>query len=160
MKQPIYKAAIVLMIILWAITNSYYGFITTTELSFWKLKDPAAAKVNAIYHLNQEPSILYLDAGDSPYFFHANSSCRYSTPLPYQRDDPVNWSLEWMPQFQEEYACIKNYQGNYIIMDANSNFEFNWIGLHKSNRQDLKNLLERNYTLVWWDCWEIYKKKV
>jgi len=160
MKQPIFKIAIISMFLFWVFCNSYVGFITDMELSFWKSKDPVSTEVNSIYHLDQEPTILYLDAGDSPYFFRANSSCRYSTPLPFQRDDPGNWSLSWMPEFQEEYSCINNYQGKYIIMDVNSNFEFDWIGMHKPNRQDLKNLLESNYTPVWEKCWLIYQKKV
>jgi hypothetical protein len=160
MKQPIFKIAIIIALILWVWCNSYVGFITDMELTFWKSKDPVSIEVNSIYHLDKEPSILYLDAGDAPYFFRANSSCRYSTPLPFQRDNPVNWSLSWMPEFQEEYSCINNYQGKYIIMDTNSNFEFNWIGMDKSNRKDLKNLLENNYTIVWEKCWLIYQKKV
>ena len=148
------------MILIWIYAHcAFTGFITMTEIEFWGGKEPWSDVVNDKYHLDDEKEILYLDAGDAPFFFRANSSCRYSTPLPFQRDDPVNWSLSWMTEFQDEYACIKNYQGNYIIMDANGNFEFNWIGLDKPNRKDLINLLENNYTQIWDKCWYIYQKK-
>jgi hypothetical protein len=157
-KQPVFKSAIVFMIIIWIWAHCVFtGFITMQEITFWNGKEPQSDIVNAKYHLDKENEILYLDAGDAPYFFRANSSCRYSTPLPYQRDDPTNWSLEWMPQFQDESGCISNYQGKYIIMDANGNFEFNWIGLDKTNRAGLRKLLT-NYTRIWDRCWFIYQK--
>lgn len=155
----IFKATIVGMILVWLWAHcTYTGFLTQAEITFWGGKEPVSDEVNNQYHLDMQDTILYLDAGDAPFFFRANSSCRYSTPLPFQRDTPENWSLEWMPQFQEEAACIRDYQGRFIVMDASALYD--WIGQEKSNRKDLNALLERNYTLVWQRCWRIYEKRM
>jgi len=64
------------------VINSAVGSYTIYEYTFWHQKELDADSINAAYNLSNQSSILYLDPGDSSYYFHANSSCRYITPMP------------------------------------------------------------------------------
>jgi len=101
--------------------------------------------------------LLYLDPGDAVYYFHSNSSCHYITPMPVERNKP-GWDLTYLPQYKETYSCIVEYQGKYIISDIKNKSQYFGAGI--LNNKTIMDMIERNYTKVESQSWDIYQKKI
>lgn len=159
MKSLIILLCIFSMIGAFAILHQPYGMVTDLEIKFWDNKEPHADKINAMFHLDKEPSLLYLDPGDAPYFFRANSSCRYICPLPVQRDAP-GWDLSGNADYQEEYTCILNYTGKYIVFDTGNHYDgtTDWFLESSEHRQPIMKKLRNEYELVYTGGWRIYQR--
>jgi hypothetical protein len=151
-------AAILFMLTSYIIVNSAFGTFSTYEYSFWHQKEQNADNVNAVYNLTNQTSILYLDPGDSPFYFHANSSCHYITPMPVERSTD-RWNMTYLPQFKETFDCIVNYQGEYIVADVRGGMVTGYYGEGILIRKEITDMIEKNYTKVDNHSWEIYKKK-
>jgi hypothetical protein len=138
--------------------NSAFGSFTLYEYTFWHQKETNADLINSKFDLINQSSILYLDPGDAVYYFHANSSCHYITPMPVERNDYAKWNISYLPQFKETKDCILRYQGEYIISDINNGDGKNYYGYGIINEPEIMNMLHRNYTMVESLSWEIYQK--
>jgi len=147
-------------LLIWGCLHQPYGAMTAYEITFWGEKEPQADAINALYHLDREPSLLYLDPGDAPYFFRANSSCRYICPLPVQRD-AVDWNVNWTAAYREEYDCIMAYDGRYIVFDAGNHYDgvTDWFSESYVDRVPLMEKIHSEYRLVWNGSWRIYQKR-
>ena len=136
------------------VMHSSVGVFTKIERDFWGNKEMLADKVDALTNIRSEQSILYLDAGEAPYLFEVNSSCRYLSPLPIQRDRP-DWNLSALAAYQEAYSCVMNYTGEYIVADGNGG----WFGYDNPRKKPILDKLNREYQIVWNKSWVVYKLK-
>jgi hypothetical protein len=157
-KKPwVIPSTITLMLISFITINSVFGSFTAYEYTFWHQKETNADAIMAnVTDLMQQPSLLYLDPGDAPYYFHANSSCHYITPMPVERNKP-GWDLTYLPQYKETYNCIVGYQGKYIISDLKDKSQYFGAGI--LNNKTIMDMIERNYTRVESQSWDVYKKR-
>ena len=160
MKNLITSLCILSMLVVFAIMHQPAGYLTSAEIKFWNGKEPHADAINAQYYLDKEPSLLYLDPGDAPYFFRSNSSCRYICPLPVQRDAP-EWNLTMNSDYQEEYNCIMAYTGKYIVYDISNHNDgtVDWFKANFSHRLPITAKIQNEYELVYSGGWEIYQRK-
>ena len=149
-----FAGVIISMLVIFFIFHSGTGLFTKVERDFWGDKEKLADEVIRKFSIDKEDSVLYLDAGEAPYLFMVNSSCRYPCALPVQRDRP-NWNLSGNPAYQEEYDCIMNYSGKYIIADGWDG----WFGEDTERRQPIMHKIDSEYELVWKDAWRIYRRK-
>jgi hypothetical protein len=143
--------------IVYLIFFSWYGSYTLYESTFYGTRMEDAQSINAQWHLDQQPAVLYLEPGDAPYFIHANSSCRYIAPLLISRYRD-NWNLTNLPQYWEEYNCIAGYQGKYIVMERGDP-GLDWFGENQTVRQPLLKIIRNNYTVIWDKSWRVLEKK-
>lgn len=159
MKNTVILLALFSMIAIWAVLHQPAGFMTDYEIKFWDNKEPQADLINEQFRLDREPVLLYLDPGDAPYFFRAKSACRYVAPLPVQRDAP-GWNLSGLEAYQEEYDCIMNYRGRYIVFDAGNHYDgvTDWFSETYSHRVPLMQKIHSEYRLVYNGSWRIYQR--
>jgi hypothetical protein len=151
--------------------SSYWSIGMNYERTFWGDNERyATAAFEKLPDLRNQHSILYLDPGSAPFYFFANSSCRYIAPLVVQRNI-VKWNVTNLPEYWEEYNCIMAYQGEYIITDnggwfgvPNQTTRFQ-IGTQEEitsvteDRVHIWDMIHRNYTKVYTMAWDIYKRK-
>lgn len=152
-------AAAVYVLVGYLIINSAFGSFTLYEYTFWHQKETNADIINSQFDLINQSSILYLDPGDAVYYFHANSSCHYITPMPVERNDYKRWDISHLPQFKETKNCIINYQGKYIIADISNGNKENYYGLGILQEPQIMDMIHSNYTLMESKSWEVYQKR-
>lgn len=159
MKSSAIFLCILTMVAIFAVLHAPWGMVTEYEIRFWDGKEPQADIINERFHLDQEPALLYLDPGDAPYFFRANSSCRYVCPLPVQRDAP-GWDLSGNRDYQEEYDCIMAYTGRYIVFDAGNRYDgtTDWFQENSTHRMPITRKIRDEYRLVYNGSWRIYER--
>ena len=150
------SATLLLMLLIGLPLHSALGLYTAYETSFYGTRMEDARAINGQYHLDRQPSVLYIDPGDAPYFIRANSSCRFISPLIVSRyrDD---WNLSAYPEYQEEYACIVSYTGKYIVLEKGTYID--WIGEDQQVRQPFLKQLWANYTVVYNKSWRVLERK-
>jgi hypothetical protein len=140
------------VLVLYLVINSMFGSFTVYEYSFWQSKEMDATTIN----LTNQSTLLFLDPGDAPYYFHANSSCHYITPMPVERNAP-DWDISYLPQYKETRDCIINYQGEYIISNLHNKKQF--FGTSILSDTDITVMMDRNYTkVISTMSWDIYHK--
>ena len=147
---------ILIIFAVYMIGFSWMGYNTNYETTFYGTRMEDAQEINSLYHLDKQPAVLYLEPGDAPYFIHANSSCRYISPLLIARYRD-NWNISYLKQYQEEYNCIEAYRGKYIVMEL-GNKDLDWFGEYQTVRQPLRNLIMTNYTEVYHKSWRVLEK--
>jgi hypothetical protein len=146
----------VMLAVFW-VFNSNVGMLTKIEDAFFVQQSGYVEEIQAQFHISDEPSVLYLDAGVAPYYLQANSSGRYICPLPLQRDSP-EWDLTDNYAFQQTYREALDYNGTYIIWDGSVGYN-DWIHSGYENRKPLLDKLDREYEIVWTKGWVIYKRE-
>ena len=158
-KKPwVIPVTISLLLISFITITSIFGSFSVYEYGFWHQKETNADAILAnVTDLTTQPSLLYLDPGDAVYYFHSNSSCHYITPMPVERNKP-GWDLTYLPQYKETYSCIVEYQGKYIISDIKNKSQYFGAGI--LNNKTIMDMIERNYTKVESQSWDIYQKKI
>lgn len=156
--KKLIPAIILAVFVLYLVEFSFFGNYTNYESTFYGTRYEDATAINAKYHLDQQPSVLYLEPGDAPYFIHANSSCRYIAALLISRYRD-NWNLSNLPQYWDSYNCAATYQGKYIVMELGNNDNLDWLGEHQQVRQPLMHIIWNNYTVVYAKSWRILEKK-
>lgn len=149
-------ASIGIMLIGFLLINSIFGSFTAYEYTFWHQKEQNADTLDSRFNLTNQSLLLYLDPGDAPYYFHANSSCHYITPMPVERNT-ANWDISYLPQYKETFNCIMSYQGEYILSDLKDKRQYFGEGILKN--QSIMSMIEQNYTEVGNASWTVYKKK-
>lgn len=152
-------AATVYVLVGYLVINSAFGTFTLYEYTFWHQKENNADFINSRFDLINQSTILYLDPGDAVYYFHANSSCHYITPMPVERNDYQKWNISGLSQFKEARDCIERYQGKYIIADISNGNRKNYYGFGILQEKGIMNMIHSNYTLVESKSWEVYQKK-
>jgi hypothetical protein len=150
--------AILLVFPSYVAINSVAGSFTTYEYTFWHQKEQNADLINAQYNLTNQSSILYLDPGDASYYFHANSSCHYITPMPVERSTD-EWNLTALWQYNDTHNCIMSYQGEYIVADINGGMVTGYYGKGILIRKEITDMIKANYTLEDSKSWDVYKRK-
>jgi len=150
--------AILLVFPSYVAINSVAGSFTTYEYTFWHQKEQNADLINAQYNLINQSSILYLDPGDASYYFHANSSCHYITPMPVERSTD-EWNLTALWQYNDTHNCIMSYQGEYIVADINGGMVTGYYGKGILIRKEITDMIKANYTLEDSKSWDVYKRK-
>lgn len=148
--------SILAMFVMFAFLNSDLGFMTKTERDFFGQQNNYADDIETLFHISAEESVLYLDAGVAPYYFHANSTSRYICPLPLQRSSQ-DWNIWDKPQVQQTYADALAYNGTYVIGDGAFGYH-DWLHLEYDDRKELREKLEREYRIEWTKGWTIYKR--
>jgi len=93
--------------------------------------------------------VLYLDAGDAPYYFGAPSACRYIFPVVIQRATNFNPGLAKTDAYRDEMSCINSYSGEFIIINSG------WFGTH----EPVNSKINDEYVLEYQGSqWELYKR--
>ena len=157
MKLSITLLAIIIMLAVAIPLHSFFGWYTNYETTFYGTRMQDADTINANWHLDQQPDVLYFEPGDAPYFLHANNSCRYIAPLPEERNRD-NWNITYLPQYQEDYICMWNYNGTFVVFELGGNEGLDWVGDHQQVQQTLLNHIYSRYHLVFNQSWRIYEK--
>ena len=151
------KLLIPIVIIIAAISYlplfSYWGVIAQTDNDFTANRISEAAYLNTNYHLDKEPSVVYLEWGDAPYYIRANSTCRYASSWILTMNT-AKWDITWLPEYHEEYRCLMSYQGKYIFADGN------WFNVPERSRDRITEMIRRNYTLIRDNVWWVWEKKL
>ena len=150
--------AVAFIFVGYILVNSVFGSFTVYEYSFWQQQEQHADNINAKFDLINQSSLLYIEPGVAPYYFHANSSCHYITPMPVERSTD-EWNISYLPQFKETYDCILGYQGDYIVTDFNGGMVTGFFGKGVLMRKPIMDMITRNYTVVDSESWIIYKKR-
>lgn len=120
---------------------SIWGMYYQQQTNYWANLQGTADKINAEFHVNDQPVVLYMDAGNAPYYYGVPSACRYIQPLPVWRN------VHDTNAYRETRDCILNYKGNYIISTPG------WVEHDETIRQPVM----KNYSVVfygWWDIWQ------
>ena len=151
MRYPIAAFCILSMVVISALLHVPSGEYTKIEIEFWGGKEQNAHDAETAFALSGQPELLYLDPGDAPYFFKAKSACRYLCSLPVQRDSP-DWNISTLDAYKQDYNCIMNYTGDYIVSD------YKWF--NASYHPEIKNKIDSEYTKVWNRSWDVYKRNV
>lgn len=150
--HTLFSFCIYTMVILWLIFTSTAGMITQVENQIWNDENAHATEAKLLFDIEEQPSTLYLDTGTAAYFFHTNTSCRYTGALPVQRNRP-EWNTTNLPAYTELYDCIMAYDGKYIIgMDW-------WFGRGLPEREEIYRKIDNEYTLVYNRSWDVYQRK-
>jgi hypothetical protein len=126
-------------------------------------RDLVVSNLTNTTDLLQQPSTLYLDEGQSSYYFPTLSACRYVSPQPYRRDMP-DWDLKSRPEYWDTRSCILNYTGKYLIVNPD------WFNLNVSTHQEVADKISAEYTLAYPNIfhekiplgnnsWDIYQRR-
>ena len=151
--RVLYSLVLIPMLALWLIFNSPVGIVTKDEVAFYAGEMPNADEANRLFNISDQAEVLFLDPGASVYFFSPNTSCRYSAPLPVQRHT-AQWNLTGLPAYQEEYTCIMNYSGRFVVgLDW-------WLGRDLPERREIYEKFDRGYVKVWNKSWDIYQRRL
>lgn len=137
---------------------SFAGTHTAYETAFYGPRAEDAQYLNDKYHLDRQPAVLYLEPGDAPYFIRANSSCRYVAGLLLSRYRD-NWNLSNLKQYHDYEACIRAYDGDYIIAELGGDTGMDWIGERQAVHADLMNQIFSNYTVIEKRSWRLLVRK-
>ena len=156
--MKIIKPIIIVAAIIYLCFFSAWGILSTPDNIYYQNRVADAHNTIALYHIDKQPSVLYLDYGDAPYWLHANSSCRYVAPLMIARSRDDH-NLSYLKEYQEEYQCIMQYQGQYIIMETDDPIA-DWFGENQTGRATIMQKIHNNYTLAY-DCpsWRVMERK-
>jgi hypothetical protein len=153
------KLTLLAIIIILAVAiplHSAWGWYTTYETNFYGTRMQDADTINANWHLDQQPEVLYLEPGDAPYFIHANSSSRYISPLPVERNRD-GWNITYLPEYQEDYNDIWNYNGTFLIEELGGNTGLDWWGDNQQSNKELREHIYSRYHLIFNQSWRIYE---
>lgn len=120
---------------------------STNYNGMWDQLNNDSLAINKQYHLDTQPSVLYLDQGNSVYFLKAPSYCRYIAPLSIQLSDETR-NLTGTRSYKETMNCIMNYSGEFVVMNRA------WFGNHES----IDKKLASEYTIVSNKSWLIYQR--
>jgi hypothetical protein len=146
------KMCIVLILLVFIAFSSHWSYGMEVENKFWETKNIESINIlNNITDITNQQYILYLDPGDAPYYFKSNSSCRFISPLPFQRNEGDHWNLSMMKEYNETYNCIMNYNGKYIITDTGI-----WMIQNTTDNKKVWDKINTNYKLLWNRGWNIY----
>ncbi len=143
----------------YVLINSNIGSFSEYEYTFWQQKENNADFINSHFNLTNQTELLYLDPGDASFYFHANSSCHYITPMPIERSSD-RWNMSHLPQYKETRDCILDYQGEYIVTDISGGRSTGYYGEGILNDKDIMALIARNYTMVESRSWDIYRNNL
>ena len=149
------EGCLVFLIATFIIFNSFFGSYSVYENGFWQMKERNADILNNEFNLSNQSEILYLDPGDGAYYFHANSSCRYITPMPVERNQPPEWNMTGWPQYADNRQCILAYQGEYILTDVSTGSQFSYTFFQDP---DIAAMIARNYTKVDNKSWDVFRR--
>jgi hypothetical protein len=141
---------------IWGLEQNYGVQELKMNNYFWNDSE----QINKEFNFTNQTSILFMDTGSAVYYFHdVNSSCRYPAPLVIQRVNPGRMQVLNLTQNKEEYECIMNYSGKYIIADGKLGDPSGWFGMDTEQKQIIVEKILGNYTSVHSGGWEIYKHK-
>jgi hypothetical protein len=163
-RENILATSIVILFVMWVLLYMpYISFYGEQEKNmndfFWQKSDDINNKFNFI----NETSILFMDTGSGPYYFHdVNSSCRYPAPLILQRANPGRLIVSNQSQYWDEYNCVINYMNNenttYIVADGPIGPDDSWFGSDTTEKQEIIKILKNKFVSVHSGGWEIYKR--
>jgi len=159
-RENIVAASIVLLFgmycVFYAPTVSFYGSQEKTMNDyFWEQSN----EINNEFNLTNQTSITYVDTGSGPYYFSANSSCRYPAPLIIQRGNPNRSFILDLKENHEAFSCIINTSSEYIVADGPIGPDDSWMGNDTWQKAAIIQKLRNEYVSVHSGGWEIYKKK-
>ena len=109
-------------------------------MHFLKTADSDAQQIKEI--VGGEKELLYLDYGEAPFYLRVPNACRYTYPLPVQRNLSGDAS-------NEVIGCIENYKGDYVITQP-------WIESITINKTVTDYL--KNCTWVFNGTWELCRR--
>jgi hypothetical protein len=159
-RENLIAAIIVILFVLYCALYSPIGKYGHEEHDMNSYFNNESAKINSQFGLSNQSSILYLDTGSGPYYFNGvNSSCRYVAPLIIQRANPNRTQILSLPQNQDEYDCIMNYTGRYIIADGKLGADDSWFGNDTYQKQNINLKIANDYIDSHSGGWEVYVKK-
>jgi hypothetical protein len=159
-RENLVAATVIILFIMYACLYSPISKYGNEERQmnnyFWEQSN----KINEQFDLVNQPSVLYLDTGSGPYYTNGvNSSCRYVAPLVIQRANPNRTQILELPQNQEEFLCIMNYSGRYVVADGVIGPNDSWFGNDTYQKAAIIQKLRNEYVSAHSGGWEIYQRK-
>ena len=159
-RENLVAATIVILFVLYCALYSPISKYGNEERAmndyFWN----QSTEINKHFDLVNQSSVLYLDTGSGPYYFEANSSCRYVAPLVVQRGNPNRTVVMNLSQYHEEVNCIMNYSGQYIVADGPIGVHDGWFGTDTTEKREIVSKIKNEYDDVRSGGWEIYQRKI
>jgi hypothetical protein len=159
-RENIIATSIVILFGMWVIFYapffSYYG---EQEQKMNKFFWNDSKIINEQFDLPNQTNILYMDTGSLPYYVGANTSCRYVAPLVLQRMNPNRTIVSTLPSYEEEYLCVMNYSGAYILADGPLGKADGWFGVDSNEKISIVNKVNTEYKNVHSGAWSIYERK-
>jgi hypothetical protein len=140
------------LIIFAAVVSGWSWGLSFKGYAHWSERDAIAADILSRYDLLDQPTTLFLDYGSAAYYFPTKSECRYVGALPYLRHTK-DWDLRGTSEYWEMNNCSLNYTGKYIITE-------NWFDWNSSILYEMTDKLNKEYTKVYSNNWDIYQRKV
>lgn len=140
------------------ILAAWNGGLVGIEYSYSASERDAAINLTGAFpDILDQPSMLYLDVGDAPYYLGVNSTSRYILMSPFQRNSSW-WDVSDLPQYHEAYSDIMNYDGKYIIGATSESGE--WMVHDTPDNKRVWDKINSEYSIVWQGMWVLYEKKV
>jgi hypothetical protein len=160
-RENLIAATIVILFVLWCFLYSPIGKYGHEEHDMNSYFNNESDQINQQFNFTNQ-SVLYLDTGSGPYYFSANSSCRYPAPLVLQRANPGRLMISNLSQYWDEYDCVMNYSsyGNYIVADGVIGPGDSWFGNDSAEKQNIIKMIRTNFSDVHSGGWEVYQRKV
>jgi hypothetical protein len=93
----------------WFTTCSIWAPVYNPQHTYWQQVQNNANQINEKFKLSGQDSLLYLDTGSAPFYFRAQTACRYSSAMVIQRN------MTETKAYQETMDCILGYHGKYIV---------------------------------------------
>jgi len=158
------KRSIIMILIIFIMLTSLGFFINENNLKSSSYGELSKHIINNLSDIRNQEHILYLDLGAAPYYFQSNTSCKFIQSLPFQRNTDI-WNMTNTPQYWENFKCIMDYKGKYIIMDENlpwvqqQSFTGIWFEQNTSDNKLVMSKIQTEYKQVWNEGWNIYERR-
>ena len=108
-RGALYFVVIISITAFWILHCSIWSDNYPSQEAFWNKIDSDASLLEEKYHMDDQPSILYLTTADAPYWFDSPSACRQVGSL------PIMYNMTDTQEYADTLSCIEKYQGEYII---------------------------------------------
>ena len=147
-------SAIIVTFVLFLMFTSFWSAHGIEERIYWDKKNyDANVIIKQFPDLQNQSSMLYLEACNAPYYFGVNATSRYICALPFQRNAP-EWNITGLREYKENYVSIMSYTGKYIIFE-----DSNWFAMNTtSDNIAVGNKINNEYIKVYdegsWRVWE------
>lgn len=160
-RENIIATSIIILFGMWVIFYapffSYYG---EQEEKMNKFFWNDSKIINEQFDLPNQSGVLYMDTGALPYYVNgANTSCRYVAPLVLQRMNPNRTIVSTLPAYNEEFLCVMNYSGAYILADGPLGKADGWFGVDSPEKIAIVNKINTEYKNVHNGAWSIYERR-
>lgn len=151
-KPAFWVIVILTLVVFTGVVAEWSPGLQGKEYVFQSERERVVTDILSRYDLLNQSTILYLDTGESAYFFPVKSASRYVGAIPYQRDMP-GWDMKQTPAYWENLNESLAYRGKYVIVNPT------WFNLTVSTHSAIADKLDREYVRVYVGRWDVYLRE-